>query len=137
MLPVQAGDINLQTEIEFGDYPTFTYIVDPVSNQVRGNDEGMAAMRQAVEIIMSVERYKYQIYTPNFGIELSGLIGADEGFVRSELKRRIRDAFVPDRRVTDTVDYSFANAGTDTLVVRFVAVTVFGNLPAQMEVRLQ
>ena len=137
MLPNQIGDISLQNEIEFGDYPTHTYVVDPVSNQVRGFDDGAIAMRQAVEIIIAVERYKYQIYTPNFGIELTGLIGNDAGFVMSELRRRIRDAFVPDRRVLDTIDYTFELVGTDTLVARFIVVTVFGRLPTEMEVLLR
>jgi len=137
MLPSQLDEVKLDTEVEFGDYPTLTYYVDAESNQIRGSKDGLAAMKQAVEIIMGVERYKFQIYTPNFGIELTGLIGNEAGYVSSELKRRITDALFPDRRVIRTMDFTFHLVDTDSLVVRYVVETVYGNFPAEMEVSLQ
>lgn len=136
MLPDQLSKVNLDTEIEFGDYPTLTYYVDPDSKQIRGTRDGLIAMKQAVEIIMNVERYKFQIYTPNFGMELTGLIGNDAGYVSSELKRRITDALFPDRRVINAIDFTFTIVDTDTLVVRYTVDTVHGSFPAEMEVPL-
>ena len=137
MLPNEINGVSLQTAVEFGDYPTNTYIIDPVSLQVRGFGDGMEAMRQAVEIIIEVERYKFQIYSPNFGTELSGLIGNDAGFVTSELKRRINDAFFPDNRIIEAKDFNFRLVDTDVLVVSFTASTVYGDFPAGMEVSLK
>jgi hypothetical protein len=134
MLPEQAGAITAQTDVVFGDYPSRTFLADPITRQIRVIDDGAAVMRQAVEVILGVERYRYQIYSPNFGVELDGLIGNDIGFVKSELRRRLIDAFIPDRRITGASDFVFMPIGTDALDVRFTVNTVFGNIPASLEV---
>ena len=136
MLPSQTGGISLGTEVEFGDYPTRTFYIDPISKQIRGTEDGLKAMGQAVKVALAIERYKYQIYTPNTGVELTGLVGNDAGYVTSELKRRVTDAFVPDRRVIKTMDFTFEVVDTDTIVAKFVVSTVYGDIPAKMEVTL-
>ena len=40
---------------------------------------GLAAVRQAVEIILSVERFRWQVYRPYSGMQWEGLIGQDPG----------------------------------------------------------
>ena len=76
MLP--KSDIDLSRGVVFQDQPTLTWIADPVTRRVRGRGDGWEAIRQAVEIIVHVERFKWQIYTPNFGIDYEGLLG---GFI--------------------------------------------------------
>lgn len=50
-------------------------------------------MEQAIDIILSVERYRYQIFTSNFGNELYKLIGKPREYVISMTKRRIMRLF--------------------------------------------
>lgn len=120
--------IGADTEVVFEDYPTNTFYVDPLTKQINGMTDGLEAMVQAVEIIMSVERYKFQIYSKNFGIEFEGLIGESFGFVISELKRRVQDAFVPDNRIEEARDFRFeAHPEDGVLIMSFSVITVFGN----------
>lgn len=125
--------IKMNTQIEFADYPTNTFYVDPISKQIRGFADGLMAMKQAVEIILQVERYKFQVYTSNVGVEFDGLIGINSDYIVSELKRRIDDAFVPDRRIKATKDYTFDKTESDTLAVSFVVETVYGNFTTEVD----
>lgn len=127
LLP-EGVTIGADTEVVFEDYPTNTFYVDPLTKQINGMTDGLEAMVQAVEIIMSVERYKFQIYSKNFGIEFEGLIGESFGFVISELKRRVQDAFVPDNRIEEARDFRFeAHPEDGVLIMSFSVITVFGN----------
>ena len=94
------------------------------------------AVCQAVEIIVNVERFHWQIYSSNFGIELGGLLGNDPGFVASELQRRLSDAFLPDNRILGIADFSYT--AQDTVLTASVTVnTVFGPVKTGMEVALK
>ncbi len=104
MLP--KSEIDLSKGIVFQDQPSLTWIADPVTKRLRGRGDGWEAVRQAVEIIVSVERYKWQIYTPNFGTDYDGLLGSEPGFAASELKRRLEDAFLPDSRLLGMNDFT-------------------------------
>lgn len=129
LLPITEDGFGIDTELEFQDFPTNTYYVDELSNQIRGFTDGHAAMVQAVKVVMAVDRYKYQIISPNFGMEYDGLIGADFGFICSELKRRIQDSFIPDNRVTSVDDFVFTDEG-ESMTVTFVVYTVYGPVQA-------
>lgn len=127
--------ISIETEIIYADYPTYTYKVDHITNRIRGMTDELDAMVQVVEIILQVERYYFQIYTANFGVNLNNLIGEEYGFVTSELKRRINDAFIPDNRIVRTSNWIFGPLDqSDGMAVSFIVHTVYGDVPAQMEV---
>ena len=87
MLP--ASDMDLSQGVVFQDQPSLTWIADPVTNRLRGRGDNYEAIRQAVEIIVSVERFRWQIYTPNFGTDYDGLLGTEPGYAASELRRRL------------------------------------------------
>lgn len=127
-LPEPVEGVELVNDIEFIDYPTNTYYVDPIAKQIRGMTDGIVAMTQAVEIHLSVERYKFQIFTPNFGVEFEGLIGKDYGFIISELKRRIEEAFIPDNRILEVDEFEYSERVDDYITVSFLVRTVYGNI---------
>ena len=130
MATLPQSDIDLSRGVVFQDQPSLTWIADPVTRRLRGRGDGYEAVRQAVEITVSVERFRWQIYSPNFGVELDGLLGADPGFAASELRRRLEDAFVPDSRILGISAFSYDfREGTLT-----AAVTVFGPVNANVEV---
>ena len=133
MLP--QSNIDLSQGNVFQDQPSLTWIADPVTNRLRGRGDNWEAVRQAVEVIVHVERFKWQIYTPNFGTDYDGLLGTEPGYAASELRRRLEDAFLPDDRILGIKDYTYSFKDA-SLTVAFTALTVFGDVPGVMEVKL-
>ena len=133
MLP--QSNIDLSRGVVFQDQPSLTWITDPVTNRLRGRGDNWEAVRQAVEVIVNVERFKWQIYTPNFGTDYGGLLGTDPGYAASELRRRLEDAFLPDNRILGIKDYAYTFRDV-SLTVTFTALTVFGDVPGSMEAAL-
>ena len=86
--------------------------------------------------MLSVERFFWQIFTPAFGFETSGLIGQDSGYVASELQRRIEDALSVDDRVLGVESVSYT-VSEEVLTANVIVSTVYGNTQAQVEVNLQ
>lgn len=135
MVALPQSSIDLSQGVVFQDQPSLTWIADPVTKRLRGRGDGWEAVRQAVEIIVNVERFYWQIYTPNFGTDLDGLIGGAPGFVASELQRRLTDAFLPDSRILGIEDFSYTFR--DAVLTAQVAVnTVFGPVNTTVEVTL-
>lgn len=135
MATLPQADIDLSKGVVFRDQPSLTWIADPVTHRLRGRGDGYEAVRQAVEIIVNVERFRWQIYTPNFGTDLDGLLGNDPGFAASELQRRLADAFLPDSRILGISDFSYTFR--DAALTAAVTVdTVFGKVRTTVEVTL-
>jgi len=130
------SDIDLRGGVVFQDQPTLTWIADPVTRRIRGRGDGWEAIRQAVEIIVNVERFKWQIYTPNFGTDYNGLLGTEPGYAASELQRRLEDAFLPDSRILGMKDFTWSFSGV-SLSARFTVLTVFGDIASGLEVPLR
>lgn len=135
MATLPQSEIDLSQGVVFQDQPSLTWIANPVTHRLRGRGDNYEAVRQAVEITVNVERFRWQIYTPNFGIELDGLLGTEPGFAASELRRRLEDAFVPDSRILGIS--AFAYDFRDGVLTASVTVdTVFGPVQANVEVTL-
>ena len=117
--------IGFDTDIQLTSRPSRTWIIDRQTMQVGYMDEGLEAVRQAVEIALNVDRFRWQIYNTNFGNELNDLIGDDADYIMSEFPRMVDDALSVDDRVIDTADYTFDING-DSMTVSFTVNTVFG-----------
>lgn len=128
-LPEVAG---FDTDIVIAAQPSKTWIIDRNTMQVAYMDEGLEAVRQAVEIALNVERFRWQIYNTNFGAELNDLVGDDEAYIEAELPRMVEDALSPDNRVVSVDNYTFSRSG-DALSVSFSVHTVFGDLEEEVE----
>ena len=48
-------------EVSFRQQPGCTWYIDKTSNRIRGECDDWLAVRQAVEIILNVERFRWQI----------------------------------------------------------------------------
>lgn len=126
-------NVGLDSEIRYEDMPTNTFMIDRDSGQIKGMGDGLEAMRQAVDIILHTERFRWQIYNQNFGSELEGLIGDDYEFIVGELPRRIEDAFSVDSRILKVGNYAFSRRG-DTVRVTFDVSTVYGVIPMEVSI---
>ena len=123
--------IGFDTDIQLTSRPSRTWIIDRQTMQVGYMDEGLESVRQAVEIALNVERFRWQIYNTNFGNELNDLIGDDADYIKSEFQRMVDDALSVDDRVIDTSDYTFSVDG-DSITITFTVNTVFGQLAEGM-----
>ena len=126
--------MGINAPLTYVDLPTDTFIIDWSTNQIAGTGTGLAAMRQAVEIILNVERFRWQIYDSNFGSELQDLIGDELDYIQSELPRRIEDAFSVDSRILSVDNYVFNADGRGNLTVRFDVQTAYGTISEEVTV---
>lgn len=130
-LPESAG---FGTELVLASQPSLTWLIDKEQNQVSRMDDGLEAVRQAVEIALSVERFRWQIYSTNFGAELDDLIGEDEAYIVSELPRLIEEALSTDDRIRAVDDFSFSRTDGNSMTVTFAVHTVFGDISEVMQI---
>ena len=78
---------------------------------------------QLKEIILNVERFRWQIYRPYSGMQWRGLIGQDPGYVTAELQRRLREALTMDDRVKGISQFDYILDG-DALACSVTVDTV-------------
>lgn len=132
MATLPENVINISQGVTFTEYPSYTWYVNPQTGRISGMADGFAAVKQAVEILFSVERFLWQIYSPNFGMEWEGLVGQNPGYVALEIQRRAKDAIRTDRRMTEITDFSYQGKG-DRLTAAFTVQTVYG--PVRQEIQ--
>ena len=89
-LPTTGDDLNL-IAFTMETQPSDTHKLDIDRGRVRGMTDGQDAVRQAVYLILNVERYAYPIYSRRYGAELIDLIGKPQDYAMSEIKRRITE----------------------------------------------
>ena len=126
--------IGFDTDIVIASQPSKTWIIDRDTMQVACMDEGLEAVRQAVEIALDVERFRWTIYSANFGSELDGLVGQDEALITAEIPRLVEGALSQDDRVVQVEDYVFTRTGPDSMHVSFTVRTVYGDLIEEMQI---
>ena len=124
--------VGLDVELSVVEQPTNTFLIDWNSKQIAGLNDGLEAMRQAVDIILQNERFRWQIYDSNFGTELEDLPGEEYAYITSELPRRVEEAFSVDSRIISVDNWSFQDMGCGVLAVSFEVVTVFGTVNKEM-----
>ncbi len=127
-------EVGMGDEIEIVSEPTKTWIIDKDSGRIAGIDEGIKAMVQAVDIILNTQRYKWQIYSANFGTELEDLPGNDRAYIEAEIPRRIEDALSVDDRIESVTDYIFSEREPGGLACCFSVNTVFGTFTSEVVV---
>lgn len=125
-MAITPSGITLNTDVTFADWPTETWGFDKNTGRLSKRIESIEAMRQAIEIILNIPRYYWQIYTPNFGNQIQ-LTGEDYGYTCSEVRRRVDEAFSTDNRITGTDQWSFSSKGPNVFA-SFIVKTVFGDV---------
>ena len=113
--------------------PTLTYRVQREKEIVSGTVDELEAMKQAVFKILFTERYQYEIYNWEYGMELKDLFGRAKSYVIPEIKKRIEEALLADDRIKAVTDFTF-HGGKNILEVRFKVHTIFGTLEIERQV---
>lgn len=133
MLPAVNDD--LQKDFEIEEETSHTYKLDLDNSTIAGYVDDLEAMKQAIYLILNIERYEYLIYSWNYGIELNDLYGQPIPFVLPELKRRITEALVQDSRILRVDNFSFeTNKGK--VHATFTVHTIFGDVEAERVVTI-
>ena len=131
----QTDETDITAGVTFIQQPSLTWYINKDSNRIVGDVDGLEAVRQAVEIILNVERFRWQIYSPNSGMQWDGLIGQDPGYVASEIQRRMLDALSVDDRVRGISNFEYTMAGS-TMTCSVTVNTVYGKTQTTVEVNL-
>jgi len=125
----------LQVAFEFAELPTHTFRLHALRDIVAGFTDQTQAMVQAIYLILNVPRYEHLIYSWNYGVEFSDLIGQQIAFCVPEIKRRITEALTQDSRIL-AVDNFIFDTGRGTVHATFTAHTIFGDIDAERMVEV-
>ncbi len=112
---------------------SLTYALDADKKCIRGMADGLEAIKQAAQLILSTERYAHIIHSWGYGVELTDLIGQPKEYAAAKVKRTVVEALLQDDRITAVDNFTFypkANA----LLVTFIIHTKFGDI--EMEVNI-
>ena len=103
--------------------------------KIIGDTDDLEAIEQACYKVLNTERYRYVIYSWNYGIELQDLFGKPIPYVFSELPRRIREALIQDDRVSDVTNFNLSNQKGNVLA-KFEVVTEKGIIKMEKGVQV-
>jgi phage baseplate assembly protein W len=131
MIPVSNDNLVLDFEIE--EQETITYKMDMVGLRIKGFVDGLQAMKQVIHKILNTERYDFLIYSWNYGVELTDLIGEQPSFAYPEIKRRIIEALIQDERITGVDEFTFTST-RDAVNVKFTVHTIEGDIDIEKAV---
>lgn len=135
MAVLPQSTVNLSNGVTFIQQPSKTWYINKETNRIQGDVDNLDAVRQAVEIILNVERFRWQIYSPNSGMQWDGLLGQNPGYVASEVQRRIKDALSVDERVMGISNFEYTMNG-DAMTCSLTVNTVYGQTQTTVEVML-
>ena len=124
MIPKYATTGDLKIE----EYPTRTYRIDFANKRLVGIVDGVDAMAQAVEKICRTERYSERIYSGDYGIELSRLVGASMPFVEANLRLTFEDAF------SGLEDVQIEQSNIDEITASCQVITNLGEVSASLTI---
>ncbi len=127
MIPVT----NQLKEVDVITIPSRDFRMETGGEHVTGICEELEELRQTIFCILNTERYRYPVYSWNYGIDLIDLYGKPADYVMSELKRRITEALKQDDRITAVEEFEFEVTGKQILVT-FCVRTIYGGTTEEM-----
>lgn len=116
-------DLEEDVDFSFEQEPSLTYAMNNDKNIFVGKVDGVEAIKQAVLKIINTERYEYEIYSWDYGIELQDLYGKDLPYVMSEVKQRIIDALIVDDRIESVDNFEVEKIKHGKLHIKFTVTT--------------
>lgn len=121
-------DEEFESDFILEEEPSLTYAMQ-VSDDIEkdstflGTVDDEDAIKQAILKILNTERYDFEIYSWDYGIELQDLIGKQMTYVLSEIQQRVTDAVTADDRIDRIEDFSAVVIGKRNLYISFTAIT--------------
>lgn len=121
----------LSTELEIETQTSKNYKMHFTDEVINGYRDDLDAMQQVIYKILNTERYKYVIYSKDYGIELEDLFGEPISYVCPEVQRRITEALIQDDRIQDVNNFNFEIINKRKVYVTFVVHTIFGEVETE------
>lgn len=117
--------------------PNKTYKMMIDTDRIQGTiTDDLEAVEQAIYKIINTERYKFLIYSWNYGIELENLFGKPIPYVLPEIPRRIKEALTQDDRIKDVLGFDLTYNRKGDVLAKFTVVTIYGNLEIEKVVNV-
>ena len=132
-MPVPTSATSIAGGFAAVSLPSQTWKISKGSNRIVGETNGLEAVSQAVEILLNVDRYQFQIFQPYSGSECKKLIGRNATDAEILLQRYVQEALSTDDRILGIENFSSTVDG-DKLAASFDVRTVFGTVRKEMEV---
>lgn len=133
MIPVVSDEI--RTDFEFEELPTNTWELHIEENKIYGFTDKLEAMKQAIYLILNIQRYEYIIFSWDYGIELQDLFGQEITYVIPELERRIKEALLQDTRITSVENFEFETS-KGVVKTTFTVKTIYGDVETEKVVNV-
>ena len=133
MLPTEYNDDLIQ-DFEIETQPTRTYALRfdgyPSSG---GKLDGIEAMKQSLFLALQTERFRYAIYSWNYGVEMQNLLGESMSpYLQARIQKAIEDALMADDRVLAVESFTFSKE-RHVLRVTFTVETTEGDIESEFE----
>ena len=113
MIPLSGTNINGNIVIQ--KQPSLSYKMKLEKERIERTVDGIEAVKQMIYKTLMTDRYRFEIYDWNYGVELDDLLGKPKEFVKAELPRRIEDALIVDDRVEEVTEFEFKVGGQAVL----------------------
>ena len=133
---IPKTDIDILDDEIMENQPSYTYAMDLTNKRIIGNNDKLAAVKQAVYKILNTERYNTLIYSWNYGVELSSLYGKPVSFCVPEIERRIKEALLQDDRIQDVHDFTFNYPRKGVIAATFIVDSKEGTFEERKEVEI-
>lgn len=122
-------DETLEAEEEETEIPR-EYGIDFVTGQLTGKIvEGIEALKVWIWFALQTPRYRYPVYTWDYGNEFEDLIGQgySEEYIEAEAQAMTEDCLLVNEHIEGIADFS-AVIENSRLIVSFTAETAFGDI---------
>lgn len=135
MIPTQNNIV--QNDFEFAELPSRTFKINenPNKKYIHGVIDNLEAVKQAIYLMLNIERYKHLIYSWDYGIELKDLYGQDCYYVMAELERRIKEALLQDDRIKEITDFDFEKH-KNIIHCTFTVKTIYGDIKTEKTIEV-
>ena len=117
--------------------PNKTYKMMIDTDRMQGTiTDDVEAVKQAIYKIINTERYKFLIYSWDYGIELEDLFGKPIPYVLPEIPRRIKEALTQDDRIDDVLGFDLSYDRKGNVLAKFTVVTIYGSVEVKKVVNV-
>ena len=131
MIPQIDSAIGIE-QIKVVPFPSYTYRL--ADTQIVGSTDGLEAIKQAVFHILSTERYAYQIYDENYGVEFEKYKGRSFEYLKTTIQSTVRDALLQDGRIIGVNVTNIKQLGADSALVEISVVSDRGTFNMEVPV---
>ena len=112
---------------------TNTYKLHYTKKKINSFVDRKQALEQSIYCLLNTERYKYPIYSFNYGIQREDLFGKNIDSIMRKLQNRINNALVSDDRIISVTNFEFDSKENGVLKVRFIVNSIYGEIEINYE----